>query len=338
MKAAVISSPGEVDVKEIPVPAVADNDVLIEVKASGICGTDIHIFRGEYFGTYPVIPGHEFSGVVAAVGARVTRFAPGDRVAVEPNIPCDNCAACLSNRQNFCEKWNGVGLTLPGGMAQFTAVPEKAAILIGTIPFAAGAFVEPLSCVLHGVQRAGISLADRVLILGAGPIGILLLKAILLQGASSITSIDKNVARCEVARRTGASTVASSFDRLPPDGFDVVVDATGVPAIMEKTLSFVRGGGRVLLFGVPPQSSRITFDAFTIFRKGLTILSSYTSVRNSIQAVRLLENRTIDVIPLVSHELPLSGFRRGIELIEQGKEEVLKVLIRPDMDSGSPAR
>jgi D-arabinitol dehydrogenase (NADP+) len=330
MKAAFIEKPGEIAVKEIPVPAVADDEVLIEVKASGICGTDIHIFRGEYLGTYPVIPGHEFSGIVTAIGARVTRFKPGDHVAVEPNISCDNCPAWLSNRQNFCEKWNGVGVTLPGGMAQFVAAPEKAVFDIGALPFAAGAFVEPLSCVLHGVQRTGFSLADRVLILGAGPIGILLLKAIMLEGASLITSIDKNPARLELARASGAVQTASSFDGLPEDGYDVVVDATGVPAVMEKTLTFARSGGRVLLFGVPPRTSRISFDAFTIFRKGLTILSSYTSVRNSIQAVRLLGSGKIDVSSLVSHELPLSGFRRGIELIEQGKDGVLKVLIRPD--------
>jgi D-arabinitol dehydrogenase (NADP+) len=332
MKAAVIEKPGAIVLQEIPAPAVADDEVLIEVKASGICGTDIHIFRGEYLGTYPVIPGHEFSGVVMAVGTRVTRFKPGDHVAVEPNIYCDNCAACLSNRQNFCERWNGVGVTLPGGMAQYVAAPEKAAFNIGTLPFAAGAFVEPLSCVLHGVQQAGFSLADRVLILGAGPIGILLLKAILLRGASSVTSIDKNAARLELARASGAANVASSFEGLSQDGFDIVVDATGVPAVMERTLAFARCGGRVLLFGVPPRTSRIAFDAFTIFRKGLTMLSSYTSVRNSIQAVRLLSDGKIDVLSLVSHELPLSGFRQGIELIEQGKEGVLKVLIRPDME------
>ncbi len=332
MQAAVIERPGEIALKEIPVPAVREDEVLIEVKASGICGTDIHIFRGEYLGSYPVIPGHEFSGVVKAVGAKVTRFTPGDHVAVEPNVACNNCPACLSNRQNFCANWNGVGVTLPGGMAQFSAVPEKAVFGIGGLPFTAGAFMEPLSCVLHGVQRTGFSLADRVLIVGAGPIGILLLKSILLEGASAITSIDRNEARLALARRSGAAATGSSFEAVAQaEPFDVVVDATGVPALMEKTLSFVREGGRVLLFGVPPSGSRISLDAFTIFRKGLTLLSSYTSVRNSIQAVRLLETGKIDVSSLVSHELPLSGLRHGIELIEAGREGVLKVLIRPDL-------
>jgi 2-desacetyl-2-hydroxyethyl bacteriochlorophyllide A dehydrogenase len=331
MKAAVIERPGSIVVKAVPAPAVGDHDVLIEVKASGICGTDIHIFHGDYLGTYPVTPGHEFSGIVRKVGAKVTRFVPGDHVAVEPNIACDNCPACLSNRQNFCANWNGVGVTLPGGMAELAAAPEKAVFNVGALPFASAAFVEPLSCVLHGVQRTGFALADRVLILGAGPIGILLLKSILLEGASSITSVDRIAARRALAERAGASQTTDNLDACAADSFDVVVDATGVPGLMERTVSLVRPGGRILLFGVPPGNSRISLDAFAIFRKGLTLLSSYTSVRNSIQAVRLLETGKIDVSTLVSHELPLADFRRGIGLIEEGAEGVLKVLIRPDL-------
>jgi 2-desacetyl-2-hydroxyethyl bacteriochlorophyllide A dehydrogenase len=331
MKAAFIESPGQIVLKDIPVPVAKESEVLIEVRASGICGTDIHIFHGEYLGSYPVIPGHEFSGIVKGIGAKVTRFKVGDRVAVEPNIACDNCPACLSNRQNFCENWKGVGVTLPGGMAEYVAVPEKAAFDIGALPFGSGAFVEPLSCVLHGVQRVAFALADRVLILGAGPIGTLLLKAIALEGASAIDVVDKNEARLALAKKSGAAAVFSSFDSLAAEAYDVVVDATGVPAVMERTLAFARKGGSVLLFGVPPAKSRISLDAFAIFQKGLTILSSYTSVRNSIQAVRLLETGRIDVSSLVSHELPLKDFRHGIELIEEGREGALKVLMRPDL-------
>jgi 2-desacetyl-2-hydroxyethyl bacteriochlorophyllide A dehydrogenase len=331
MRAALIEKPGSMAIVDVPAPAVADDGVLIETKACGICGTDIHIFRGEYLGSYPVIPGHEFSGIVRACGAKVKRFKPGDRVAVEPNISCDNCAACLSNRQNFCMNWKGVGVSLPGGMAQFIAVPEKAVFSIGTLPFSSGSFVEPLSCVLHGVQRTRFETADEVLIIGAGPIGILLLKSILLEGASAVTSVEGNPARRALAAKSGASETASSIDELPPDGYDVVVDATGVPAVMERTPSWVRPGGRVLLFGVPPSGSRISLDAFTVFRKGLTILSSYTSVRKSIKALRLLESGRIDVSSLISHEMPLAELGRGIELIERGEDSVLKVIIRPDL-------
>ena len=330
MKALVIEKPGTANVKTVPVPAVGERDVRIKVKVSGICGTDVHIFRGEYLGTYPVIPGHEFSGVIEEVGGKVTRFKAGDRVTVEPNISCDNCRSCLSNRQNFCEQWNGVGVTLPGGMAEYAVVPEKAVFNIGDLPFLSGAFVEPLSCVLHGVERARFKLADRVLILGAGPIGILLSKSIQLQGSSEITQVDKNHARLELAKKSGAAQVCTSLDELKRDYFDVVVDASGSTFLMEKALDFVRKGGTVLWFGVPKRDAELRIPAFTVFEKGLYLLSSYTSVRNSIQAVSLLEKGKIDVTPLISHQLPLEDFVKGVETIEKGIEGVLKVVILPE--------
>lgn len=329
MKAAIIEKPGTIVVKDVPKPVPKDGEILIRVEMSGICGTDIHIFKGEYLGTYPVIPGHEFSGTVEEAGSKTTRFKIGDRVVVEPNIACDNCPACLNNRQNFCESWNGVGVTLPGGFAEYVAVPEKAVFGIGDLDFPSGALVEPLSCVLHGVERAGFRLGDRVLIVGAGPIGVLLSKTIQLQGACEITQIDKNPARLELARKSGAARTESSFDALKPFDYDVVVDATGVPALMEKTIGFVRKGGKILLFGVPPNGAAVSFPAFTIFQHGLTILSSFTSVRNSIQAVRLLTSGRLDVKPLISHTLPLADFARGIEIIEKGREGALKVLMAP---------
>lgn len=329
-KALVIDKPGSARVETVRTADLQSGELRIKVQASGICGTDVHIYRGEYLGTYPVVPGHEFSGVVEEIGAGVTRFKPGDRVAVEPNIACDNCAACLNSRQNFCEHWQAVGVTLPGGMAEYAVVPEKAAFSIGELPFIAGAFVEPLSCVLHGVERARIRLADKVLILGAGPIGILLSKAIQLQGASEITQVDKNQSRLALAKRAGARYTCS-LDELEPDSYDVVVEAAGSAFLMEKSLTWVRKGGSVLWFGVPKRDALLQLPAFTIFEKGLILLASFTSVRNSIQAVRLLESGRIDVSGLVSHQLPLEGFAKGVEIIERGLEGALKVFILPEL-------
>jgi 2-desacetyl-2-hydroxyethyl bacteriochlorophyllide A dehydrogenase len=331
MRALVIEKPGIASVQTVHTAPVGELDLRVKVKASGICGTDVHIFRGEYLGGYPVIPGHEFSGVVEETGEKVTRFKVGDRVAVEPNISCDNCGACLSNRQNFCEEWNAVGVTLPGGMAEYAVVPEKAAFNIGELPFLSGAFVEPLSCVLHGIERARVKLADKVLILGAGPIGILLSKAIQLQGASEITQVDRNQSRLELARKSGAAKVCASLEELKKDSFDVAVDASGSTFLMEKALDYVRKGGTVLWFGVPKRDAKLQLPAFTIFEKGLFLLSSYTSVRNSIQAVELLKSGKIDVAPLVSHQLPLEDFAKGVEIIEKGLEGVLKVIILPEL-------
>ena len=330
MQAAQINSPNHLDTITCPDPQPAPDEVLIRVMASGICGTDIHIYRGEYLGDYPVIPGHEFAGVVEAIGTQVTRFKPGSRVAVEPNIACDNCHNCLNNRQNFCLNWQAVGVTRPGGMAQLVTAPEKAVFDIGSLPFEAGAFVEPLSCVLHGIERLDAEMASNIAILGAGPIGILLLQSIRLQGASQVTVVDKNPARANFAGQFGAHKTAIDLDTLKANTYDVVIDATGALPVIQRTLEFVRPGGKVLWFGVPPSGEKIDIEPFILFRKGLTVLSSFTSVRNSTQALDLLNSGRISLDGLVSHRLPLIEFERGIHILEDGLEGARKIQILPN--------
>lgn len=333
MKAVVIEKAGVVQIKNVDIPELKPDEVRIRVEASGICGTDVHIFHGDYLGSYPIIPGHEFSGVVDKVGSSVTRIKVGMRVAVEPNIACDNCTACLNNRQNFCENWSAVGVTRSGGMAEFAVAPEKAVFPIGELDFNSGAFVEPLSCVVHGVSKVNTAPGDRVLILGAGPIGILLSKVLQLRGVSSIVQIDKNVNRLNIAQQSGAQLIASSVEDTDKESFDLVVDATGVPSVMAQTLDFVRKGGSILLFGVPPQESILSLPAFTLFEKGVNITTSFTSVRNSIQSISMLDSGILNVKPLVSHQLPLEQFRKGIELMENGTDGVMKVLIKPQLST-----
>ncbi len=164
--------------------------------ASDIYGTDIHIFNGEYLGAHPVIAGHEFSGTVVSTGNLVKRFKTGDRVAaMESNIACYNCVHCLNNRQNFCLNWQAIGVTLPGYMEQHVTVPEKAVFSIEDLPFDQGAFVEPLSCVVHGVERARLRLASRVAIFGAGSIRDIILQMICLHGAAQITVLENDPGR-----------------------------------------------------------------------------------------------------------------------------------------------
>ena len=330
MKAAIILQPKRVEMQEVANPEPAAGELLVRVMSSGICGTDVHIFQGEYLGSYPIIPGHEFAGGVEQVGSTVTRFKPGDRVAIEPNLPCDNCVNCLNNRQNFCLNWHAVGVTRPGGMAQYVCVPEKAAFDIGNLPFEQGAFMEPLSSVLHGLERLDLAVAAKVVILGAGPIGLLLLQGLRLQGATHVVVVDKNPDRAVLAQTLGADQSLTNLDELERDAYDAVVDATGVPVVMSRTLDFARPGGKILLFGVPPAGQKMSIEAFPIFRKGLTILSSFTSLRNSYQAIGLLKSRRVSVEKLISHRLSLKELQRGIELIERGNDPVSKVMILPN--------
>jgi 2-desacetyl-2-hydroxyethyl bacteriochlorophyllide A dehydrogenase len=215
-------------------------------------------------------------------------------------------------------------------MAQYVTAPEKSIFAIGELPYQYGAFMEPLSCVLHGVERAQIHLADRIAILGAGPIGILLLQTVQLQGAAHVTVVEKNPTRLEFATACGADRLSASVDELEKTSYDVVIDATGMIPVMERAIDFVRPGGTVMLFGVPPAQQTMSVEAFQIFRKGLTVLSSFTSLRNSFQAVALLQSGLVDVAGLISHELPLHEFSRGVDLMERGLEGVKKVLILPN--------
>lgn len=330
MECIVINKPREMVLTQREVPTPKEDEVLIKVMASGICGTDVHIYRGEYLGDYPVIPGHEFAGEVSAVGSRVKRFKVGDRVAVEPNIACDNCEACLNNRQNFCENWQAVGVTLPGGMEQFVTAPEKTVFDIGSLPFDQAAFVEPLSCVIHGIERTPIEPADRVALLGAGPIGDLMLQMVRIRGAAQVTMLESNPGRAQLARELGADIVVNRMEDLKTNGYDVVIDATGVLPVMSRSIDYARKGGTVLLFGVPPSGKNVEFDAFKIFQNGLTLLSSFTSVRNSFQAVGLLQSGQVKVEKLISHHLPLKEMQCAIEMIEAHDPSVKKVMMLPN--------
>lgn len=329
MKAAQITEKGRVEIVDIPKPAPKDGELLIRVHASGICGTDVHIYRGQTMGGYPIIPGHEFAGQVEAVGRGVTRFKAGDRVAVEPNLSCGNCPACLENRQHFCHNWQALGVTLPGGMAEYTVAPENAVFSIGDLDYDSGSFVEPLSCVLHGVERLAPRVGDRVLLCGAGPIGLLMMRVLRLAGASAVDVVELDDKRRGMAAAEALGKTFASFEDLAKRGYDAVIDATGALAAERAALDFVRDSGSVLYFGVPPEGGTFPLEPYQLFRRELKILSSFTSLRNSLQAIRLMREGAIKVADLVSHRLPLADLEKGFKLIIEKKEPTLKVVIQP---------
>lgn len=329
MNAAVITEPQSLRVQELDTPEPDNAEVLIRVRASGICGTDIHIYQGEYMGSYPIVPGHEFAGDVVAIGRNVARIRIGDRVAVEPNIPCGNCSHCLSNRQNFCENWSAVGVTRSGGMAEYVTAPEQNVFPVGDLPYEQAAFVEPLSCVLHGLSKTTIDPGDRVGILGAGPIGCLLLQCARNSGAGRISVVERSETRRSTALALGADEAHDDIAQIPDESLDTVIDASGAIPLMRQALRLARKGGRILYFGVTPADTSIELEPFVLFQKGLSITASFTSVRNSLQAVRLLESGKVDVAPLISHQRPLAELEDAILEIRDGAPGVMKIIMRP---------
>ena len=345
MRTLSIERPGSVSVDRVPDPVPGAGELLIRVAACGVCGTDLHIYEGSYMGSYPVVPGHEFAGTVEAVGEGVSRISPGDRVAVEPNLPCNNCTACLNNRQNFCENWRAIGVTLPGAMAELVLVPESAAFPVGDLGFEAATFVEPLSCVLHGVGKLAIAPGASAAIVGAGPIGLLLARTLLTRGVTRIDVAERSPSRREFAgsslagadqreaphRRTSpvSGRVVADARELDAESYDLVVDATGAPTAMAACLALARPGGEVLWFGVPDASARVELEPFEVFRKGLSIHGSFTSVRNSTQAVEMLASATVPVDDLVTHRVGLDEVERSLQALGDGTLDARKVLVVP---------
>ena len=329
MRAALIEAKEKIRIVETGIPQPVLNEVLIEVFVSGICGTDLHIYKGDYKGTYPIIPGHEFSGVVRFAGPDVRSFKSGDRVAVEPNLSCGSCYECLNNRQHYCENVQSVGVTRSGAMAQFVTAPEGAVFNIGDLSFEEASFMEPLSCVLHGVERFKLELADRVLLIGAGPIGLLLLQSLLLTGCSRVDVADLDPDRLETAKRFGAAKTFINLNDVPREYYHKVCDATGATAVLEQTVDFVKSSGTVLWFGVPNVQAEVRVSPFTLFAREITILSTYTSLRNSWQALYLLQEGRIKVKELISHRLSLHEFEKGLKILETHSEPAMKILILP---------
>lgn len=310
-------------------PRCGPGDVVVRVKACGICGTDLHLAKGAYLGRYPLVPGHEIAGVVEETGSEVGRCRPGDRVAVEPNIACGNCVSCLRNRPNLCLEWRAIGITLPGGFAERVVAPERNVFPIGDLDFETGALVEPLSCVLHGLEMAPGNAADRVLLLGLGPIGRLMRLALGLRVAVPIDVVETNRARLEALGTECRGKRISDTSEIERDAYDLVVDATGSAEVQEQTIDWVAPGGAILLFGVARPGQTFAIEPFRLFRKEISLHSSYTSRNNSHEAVRLLRRGAADWKSVVSRSLPLEDFTRGIELMERHSEGVGKIIIIP---------
>jgi 2-desacetyl-2-hydroxyethyl bacteriochlorophyllide A dehydrogenase len=334
MKAVVFPQASAISVETVPDPACAPNEIVVRVAHSGICGTDIHIYRNEYMSEFPLIPGHEFSGMVVEVGKNVKDIQLGSRVAVDPNLYCGHCDFCRNEQANHCSNWQGIGITRSGGFAEYVSVPAKAAYqLSDKLSDTQAAFIEPLACVVWALKRMRVHPADRVLLLGSGPMGLLLIQALRHDGASQITVVDRQPARLQLALQMGANqTVIASADQskqlkeLAPTGYDIVIDATGVPAVIEQGFNHLRPRGQFLQFGVTPMDAKIQVSPYNIFRNDWTIIGSFALCYTFLPAIAWLENGVIDVEPLVSHQIALSDFANGFHQFMAG--DTLKVHLK----------
>ncbi|REJ15599.1 MAG: alcohol dehydrogenase [Paenibacillaceae bacterium] len=309
MKALVIEKPNHAVIKEVPYPEPGPGQLTVKVERVGICGTDFHIFAGTFLSPYPLIPGHEFSGVVDKVGEGVEGFVPGDRVTADPTLLCGECEYCLTRRGNQCLKWGALGDTTDGAMAEYVKLPARNAVKIpDTMSFAEAAFVEPVACVVHGMNRLDLKMGDRVILFGAGAMGLQLVQAIAAAGASELVVVDVSPNKLQLALGLGATRGVLSGELKPEDfprGFDAVVDATGVPAVIERALGFLGPAGKFLQFGVAPQNAEIRINPFKLYHKDWTLIGSMAINHTFLPAFRWVKEKRIKLAPLVSKVITL---------------------------------
>ncbi len=335
MKAVVFESPNKIEITEVPDPVIKENEVLIAVKSAGVCGTDVHIYEGDFIGTYPVIPGHEFSGEVIDVGKDVKSVKPGDRVAVDPCIFCRKCSFCRENHENFCRNLVAYGVHLNGGFAEMVSVREENVYLIDGLSYIEGAFVEPVGCGIHGIKQIGMNIGEHVLIFGSGPIGLILMQLCKNYGSASITVVDIFNDKLEIAKKLGATNTVTSdhnvmenLKNINEEGFHVVIDATGSPSVVQNMFNYVRDRGRLLFFGVCPQKSKIEISPYEVYKRELKIFGTFSLLHTAMPAIDMIREKKINVSDLVSHHFSLDNFYTALDMMFN-RSSSMKIIIEP---------
>lgn len=339
MKAAVFREPDDLRVEQVPVPAIGAGEVLVKVEVCGICGTDVHIYRGHFPApNLPLIPGHEFSGRVVEVGALVDHVQVGDHVTADINLSCGRCYFCRHGQRLLCPEVHQIGVHVAGAFAEYVKAPASA---IHQLPDdmspEEGAYVEPLACALHGQERAGIRPGNSVAIIGAGPMGLVHARLAKLNGAALVISSEPNAIRRAKALELGADAAVdpgavdpvAEVRRLTDGrGADVVFEAVGSIRTYEQAFQMVRRGGTVVAYGAAPSTAMLEIRPFDIYSKELTIVGSYAGTYATwSDAIALIRSGRFDPRSIISRVVELDDIVSAIMAAEQDLD-VIKMQVR----------
>jgi 2-desacetyl-2-hydroxyethyl bacteriochlorophyllide A dehydrogenase len=327
MRAVVIPEKEVVEVTSVDDPAPGPREVVVQVAGCGICGTDLHILEGEFAPSLPLVPGHEFAGEVVAAGREVSGIAVGDRVAVDPTLNCGECRQCRLGRFNMCERWRAIGVSDPGGAAEFAVAPEANCVRLPEgVQTRDAALIEPLSCAVRGYDVLRMRLADHVLIYGSGTMGLMMLQLAKRSGAATVDIVDVNPQRLETARVLGCSAAGTSADELERSAWDVVIDCTGVVAAIQDGLKRVAKAGTFLQFGVTETAAKVTIDPYRIYNEEITITGSMAVNQSYERAAELFLDGVVPPEVFISDRLPLDDYEEALDRMRRGVGRKIQVL------------
>jgi L-iditol 2-dehydrogenase len=339
MRAAVYYSNQDIRIEERPVPKTGDDELLVRIESSGICGSDV--MEWYRLAKAPLVLGHEIAGTVVKAGKKVRRFAEGDRVTVAHHVPCNACRYCLAGQYSLCDTLRSTNFD-PGGFCEYVRVPainvDRGTFAIPEeISFDEGTFIEPLACVLRGLGVARFRPGSSVLVLGSGISGLLFVKALGALGAGKIVSTDIDNSRLAAAKRFGADATLAAKEATPQklaslnDGrlFDLVVTSAGAASVVEQAFRSVDRGGTVLLFAPHEPGTTVPLPLAEIWRDQIAILATYAAPPvDTARAIEILRAQRVEVNDMISHRLPLEETAHGFHLVADGKKSI-KVIIRP---------
>jgi L-iditol 2-dehydrogenase len=333
MKAVVIERPDEIAFREVEMPLPGPDDVLVRSHKAGVCRTDIEVLHGELdlrWVRYPCVPGHEWSGSVAEVGANVTELQPGDCVVCEGIIPCRRCRRCRAGETYLCENYDQLGFTRGGGYGEYVVAPRHVVHrLPGNVSFDAAVLVEPASVVVHGLERAAPAPGEAVGVVGVGTLGALAVVLARLNSPREIVAFGIRDEELELARRVGADRVVNTATEPSVEGeLDVVVETAGAVQAVELSTRLAREGGRIVLLGIAGHGRVLQLPADRLVLRSLSLLGSvaYTTVAWT-KVLELLGAGLVDFSEIVTHRFPAERFADAFRLLENRDGVVGKVLL-----------
>ena len=338
----IMTAPGTIEFKEVPVPEIKDNEVLVRIKRIGICGSDIHVYHGKHpFTKYPITQGHEVSGQIAALGASVQGLHIGQKVTIEPQVVCGRCYPCRHGKYNLCEELKVMGFQTTGTASEFFAVSaEKITPLPDTMTYDQGAMIEPLAVTVHAARRFPDIEGSSVAILGCGPIGILLMQTCKALGARSVMITDVSEGRLALARKCGADFAVNTADvdfgdamieAFGPDKADVIYDCAGNDTTMGQAIKYARKGSTIILVAVYAGMANVDLAVLNDHELDLNTTMMYRH-EDYVTAIKLVEEGRVRLEPLMSKHFAFQDYLDAYRYIDANREATMKVIIDVDPD------